>query len=130
MDPSIILCEVHDSFSTKSLTLEEALPHPGLKPEMGQSMHLSAEVKAILPRAYHPPTPSPLLTGDIRVAPEREVPNLPPDSRICDPQRYNDLQKRKDRFANYPEKVYRDARNEANPSERIGKIHLPRSRSD
>ena len=100
MDPSIILCEIHDSFSTKSLTLEE--------------------LKAILPpRAYHPPTPSPLLTGDIRVAPEREVPNLPPDSRICDPQRYNDLQKRKDRFANYPEKVYRDAGNEANPAENL-----------
>lgn len=107
MDPSIILCKVHDSFGTKPLT--------------------PAEIMAILPRAYHPVT-FPVLIGDIRVALEREVPNLPPDSRICDPQRYDALQKRKDKFATYPERVYMNARNEANPFERIGRsIFLDRA---
>lgn len=96
-DPSALLCEIRDSFTR---------PQIEIVPEM-------------LPQPYSI-TSAPMLNVQIKTASEATLPNLPPDPRYCDVNRYNELQNLKDKFPD-DEKKYTEARDKTNPFEDIGK---------
>ena len=95
-DPSILLCEIRDSFNSE--------PEPAfISPEM-------------LPEPYTI-TEIPILNIQIKTS---STPNLPPDSRYSDVKKYEELQDLKDKFPTNPD-IYYEARDKTNPFEYIGR---------
>lgn len=113
MDPSIILCQVYNTFASNA--------------DLSARQQVLVHARSVLPVPFVPSIPSlhsgndPELHGSIEVATTEEMPNFPPDPLLCDVSRYNALQIRKDRFLTVSEDIYREARNRANPFEMLGK---------